>query len=321
MKFLVTGACGQLGHDLICELNGRGIKAVGTDICDSEVFMSQNGLSECDEESYIKLDITDSDAVSEAFCRLKPTGVIHCAAWTQVDRAEDDENRETVFAVNVTGTENIAVNCKKSDIPMTYISTDYVFGGKGEEPWEPDCKAFAPLNYYGETKLKGEEAVVNNLSKFFIVRIAWVFGKNGNNFIRTMLKLAENHDHLRVVSDQTGTPTYTKDLARLLADMNLTEKYGFYHATNEGGYISWYDFACEIFREAAELQVPAVSGSGKIPDYAGVQVDPVTTEEYGISKAARPQNSRLKKDKLKENGFTPLPEWQDALRRYLKELR
>lgn len=320
MKFLITGVCGQLGHDLMNEIAKRGMEAVGTDLCEPEVFVSQMGGAESAGENYRKLDITDEEAVLQAVRECRPDAVIHCAAWTAVDAAEDEENRPKVFSVNVTGTANLAKACKEADVPMTYISTDYVFDGEGTKPWQPDCKAYAPLNYYGETKLQGELAVSGTLTKFFIVRIAWVFGQNGHNFIRTMLKLAENHDTLRVVNDQIGTPTYTFDLSRLLVDINLTEKYGYYHATNEGGYISWYDFACEIFREAALLSIPAQSGSGKIPDYAAVNVIPVTTAEYGVSKAKRPFNSRLEKKKLAEEGFVPLPSWQDALHRFLLEL-
>lgn len=208
------------------------------------------------------------------------------------------------FAVNVEGTKNIARICKEIDAKMVYTSTDYVFDGQGTEPWKPDCKEYAPLNIYGQSKLDGELAVSEILDKYFIVRIAWVFGTNGNNFIKTMLKVGKKFDTLRVVNDQIGTPTYTYDLARLLVDMIETDKYGYYHATNEGGYISWYDFACEIFRQAGYL----------------TNVNPVTTEEYGISKAKRPFNSRLDKTKLVENGFTPLPDWQDALKRYLDEI-
>lgn len=320
MKFLVTGVCGQLGHDLMNELSLRGFPAVGTDICEPSVFCAQQGGREEAAENYRKLDITDQAAVSRVIREVSPDAVLHCAAWTQVDAAEDEENREKVYAVNVTGTENIAKACKELDIPMTYISTDYVFDGQGTEPWKPDCRAYDPKNYYGRTKLQGELCVSENLTRFFIVRIAWVFGKNGHNFIRTMLRLSENHDRLRVVADQIGTPTYTYDLARLLVDINLTDKYGYYHATNEGGYISWYDFTCEILRQAAELSVPAQSGSKEVPDYAAVSVEPVTTAEYGVSKAVRPFNSRLDKSKLTENGFTPLPDWKDALRRYLTDL-
>lgn len=284
MKVLVTGVKGQLGFDVVNELEKRGHTAIGVDI---------------DE-----MDITDAISVEKVINGAKPDAVIHCAAWTAVDAAEDEENIPKVRNVNAKGTENIAKVCKALDIKMVYISTDYVFDGQGTEPWEPDCKAYKPLNVYGQTKLEGELAVSSNLDKFFIVRIAWVFGVNGNNFIKTMLKLSDKYDTLRVVNDQIGTPTYTFDLARLLVDMVETEKYGYYHATNEGGYISWYDFACEIFKQAGK----------------NMNVIPVTTEEYGLSKAARPFNSRLDKSKLVENGFEPLPTWQNALKRYLKEI-
>ena len=284
MKVLVTGVKGQLGFDVVNELEKRGHTAIGVDI---------------DE-----MDITDAISVEKVINGAKPDAVIHCAAWTAVDAAEDEENIPKVRNVNANGTENIAKVCKALDIKMVYISTDYVFDGQGTEPWEPDCKAYKPLNVYGQTKLEGELAVSSNLDKFFIVRIAWVFGVNGNNFIKTMLKLSDKYDTLRVVNDQIGTPTYTFDLARLLVDMVETEKYGYYHATNEGGYISWYDFACEIFKQAGK----------------NMNVIPVTTEEYGLSKAARPFNSRLDKSKLVENGFEPLPTWQNALERYLKEI-
>lgn len=284
MKVLVTGVRGQLGFDVVNELEKRGHTAIGVDI---------------DE-----MDITDAISVEKVINNAKPDAVIHCAAWTAVDAAEDEENIPKVRNVNAKGTENIAKVCKALDIKMVYISTDYVFDGQGTEPWEPDCKAYKPLNVYGQTKLEGELAVSSNLDKFFIVRIAWVFGVNGNNFIKTMLKLSDKYDTLRVVNDQIGTPTYTFDLARLIVDMVETEKYGYYHATNEGGYISWYDFACEIFKQAGK----------------NMNVIPVTTEEYGLSKAARPFNSRLDKSKLVENGFEPLPTWQNALERYLKEI-
>jgi dTDP-4-dehydrorhamnose reductase len=251
---------------------------------------------------YVQMDITDSAAVDKVIGECAPDVVIHCAAWTAVDAAEDEDKQAKVKAVNVDGTKNIAEVCKKLDCKMVYISTDYVFNGQGEEPWKPDCKDYAPLNVYGETKLEGELAVSGLLDKFFIVRIAWVFGVNGGNFIKTMLRLSETHDTLKVVSDQIGTPTYTYDLARLLVDMIETEKYGYYHATNEGGFISWYEFACEIFKQAGK----------------NVNVIPVTTAEYGVSKAARPFNSRLDKSKLIEAGFTPLPTWQDALARYIE---
>lgn len=284
MKALVTGVKGQLGFDVVNELKNRGHDAVGVDI----------------EE----MDITDPESVSRVIGEAAPDVVIHCAAWTAVDAAEDPENIAKVRAVNAGGTRNIAQVCKKLDCKMMYISTDYVFNGQGTQPWQPDCKDYAPLNVYGQTKLEGELAVANTLEKYFIVRIAWVFGKNGSNFIKTMLNVGKKHDTVRVVSDQIGTPTYTLDLARLLVDMAESEKYGYYHATNEGGYISWYDFTCEIYKQAG---------------YA-TRVVPVTTAEYGLSKAARPFNSRLDKSKLAENGFLPLPAWQDALQRYLKEI-
>lgn len=284
MKALVTGVKGQLGFDVVNELKNRGHDAVGVDI----------------EE----MDITDPESVSRVIGEAAPDVVIHCAAWTAVDAAEDPENIAKVRAVNAGGTRNIAQVCKKLDCKMMYISTDYVFNGQGTQPWQPDCKDYAPLNVYGQTKLEGEIAVANTLEKYFIVRIAWVFGKNGSNFIKTMLNVGKKHDTVRVVSDQIGTPTYTLDLARLLVDMAESEKYGYYHATNEGGYISWYDFTCEIYKQAG---------------YA-TRVVPVTTAEYGLSKAARPFNSRLDKSKLAENGFQPLPAWQDALQRYLKEI-
>ena len=293
MKVLVTGVKGQLGYDVVNELKKRNHEPIGVDI---------------DE-----MDITDREAVDSVIKDINPEAVIHCAAWTAVDAAEDEDKREIVHKVNALGTEYIATVCKELDIPMMYISTDYVFNGQGEEPWKPDCKDYAPLSVYGQTKLDGELAVSGLLSKFFIVRIAWVFGLNGKNFIKTMLNVGKTRDKLTVVCDQIGTPTYTYDLARLLVDMIETDKYGYYHATNEGGYISWYDFTVEIFRQACALGHEEYS-----PER--LTVAPVTTEEYGISKAARPFNSRLDKSKLVENGFTPLPTWQDALGRYLKEI-
>lgn len=284
MKVLVTGVKGQLGYDVVNELTKRGHTAIGVDI---------------DE-----MDITDKHSVQIVIEKTKPDAVIHCAAWTAVDLAEDENKIALVRAVNTDGTRNIAEICKKLNCKMMYISTDYVFNGQGTEPWKPDCKYYEPLNVYGQTKLGGELAVANLLEKYFIVRIAWVFGVNGNNFIKTMLNVGKKYDELTVVNDQIGTPTYTYDLARLLVDMIETKKYGYYHATNEGGYISWYDFACEIFKQAGY----------------NTKVKPVTTEEYGISKAKRPFNSRLDKSKLIENGFKPLPTWQDALSRYLKEI-
>ena len=302
MKVLVTGVGGQLGHDVMNELHKRGYDGIGSDIA-PQYSGIDDGSAVC-TMPYIQLDITDTDAVKTAITALSPDAVIHCAAWTAVDLAEDEDKKDLVYAVNVNGTANIAEVCKKIDCKMIYISTDYVFNGQGETPWEPDCKDYAPLSVYGKTKLEGELAVAGTIDKYFIVRIAWVFGKNGNNFIKTMLNLSKKYDSLKVVCDQIGTPTYTLDLAKLLVDMVETEKYGYYHATNEGGYISWYDFACEIFRQAG----------------VNMNVTPVTTAEYGVSKAARPFNSRLDKSKLTEQGFGLLPTWQDALSRYLKEI-
>lgn len=302
MKIFVTGVGGQLGHDVMNELAKRGYDGVGSDIAAEYSGIMDN--SEVTHMPYIQMDITDSNLVDEVLTKECPDVVVHCAAWTAVDLAEDDDKIEKVRAINVTGTENIANACKKIDCKMIYLSTDYVFDGQGIEPWKPDCKDYKPLNVYGQTKLEGELAVSCNLEKYYIVRIAWVFGVNGKNFIKTMLNVGKSHDTVRVVNDQIGTPTYTYDLARLLVDMLETDKYGYYHVTNEGGYISWYDFTCEIFRQAGYT----------------TKVVPVSTEEYGLSKAARPYNSRLDKSKLKENGFEPLPTWQDALKRYLKEI-
>lgn len=294
MRVLVTGVGGQLGHDVMDELARRGIEAVGSDI--HETLDTPY--------AYRQLDITDPDAVRRVLTDVSPDAVIHCAAWTAVDAAEDEANREKVHLINAVGTENIARVCNERDAVMMYISTDYVFDGQGSEPWQPDCRDYAPLNHYGQTKLEGELAVSSILERYFIVRIAWVFGANGNNFIKTMLRLSETHEELRVVDDQIGTPTYTLDLARLLVDMILSNRYGYYHATNDGGYISWYDFAVEIFRQAGR----------------DVKVIPVSTAEYGLSKAMRPFNSRLDKSKLVKNGLTPLPDWKDALKRYLMEM-
>lgn len=303
MKVLVTGVNGQLGYDVMNELNQRGHEAIGSDITESNEHF----------QKYVQLDITNKEAVELEITKINPDVVVHCAAWTAVDLAEDDDKVEKVRAVNAKGTENIALTCKKIDCKMIYISTDYVFNGQGETPWDPDCKDYKPLNVYGQTKLEGELAVSSNLDKYFIVRIAWVFGVNGKNFIKTMLNVGKKYPQVKVVNDQIGTPTYTYDLARLLVDMIKTEKYGYYHATNEGGYISWYDFTKEIFRQAAAMGHPEY-----LPE--NMTVNSVTTAEYGASKAARPFNSRLDKSKLTANGFTPLPTWQDALGRYLKEL-
>lgn len=302
MKVFVTGVGGQLGHDVMNELHKRNCEGIGSDIA-PQYSGVQDG-SAVTAMPYICMDITDPNTVRSVLAHEKPDAVIHCAAWTAVDLAEDTDNVDKVRAINVGGTRNIAEACKALNCKMVYISTDYVFNGQGNDPWQPDCKDYQPLNVYGQTKLEGELAVVNALEKYFIVRIAWVFGLNGKNFIKTMLNLGKKYNTLRVVNDQIGTPTYTLDLARLLVDMIETEKYGYYHATNEGGYISWYDFACEIFRQAGYP----------------TKVIPVTTQEYGLSKAARPFNSRLDKSKLKEAGFVPLPTWQNALGRYLKEI-
>ena len=301
MKIFVTGVGGQLGHDVVNNLTARGHEAVGSDI-QPQYSGIQDG-SAVTAAPYVQLDITDEKAVMKCILNLKPDAVIHCAAWTAVDAAEEEENREKVYAINALGTGYIAQACKKVDAKMVYISTDYVFNGQGEKPWQPDDRNYAPLNNYGASKLAGEKAVAEALSRYFIVRIAWVFGLNGKNFIRTMINVGKTHDTVRVVNDQIGTPTYTLDLARLLTDMVETEKYGYYHATNEGGYISWYDFCCEFYRQAG----------------LDTKVIPVTTAEYGLSKAARPFNSRLDKSKLVTAGFTPLPTWQDAVKRYLME--
>ena len=302
MKVFVTGVGGQLGHDLMNELAKRGYEGIGSDIA-PEYSGIQDGSAVC-SMPYVAMYITNAHMVRDVLTQVKPDVVIHCAAWTAVDLAEDEDKQEKVRAINVGGTQNIADVCKELDCKMVYISTDYVFNGQGQTPWEPDCKDYAPLNVYGQTKLDGELAVANTVGKFFIVRIAWVFGLNGKNFIKTMLTVGKKYDTVRVVCDQVGTPTYTLDLSRLLVDMVETDKYGYYHATNEGGYISWYDFTCEIFKQAGYT----------------TKVVPVTTEEYGLSKAARPFNSRLDKKKLVEAGFEPLPTWQDALARYLKEI-
>lgn len=302
MRILVTGVAGQLGHDVMNELAARGHEGVGSDLAPAYSGIADG--SAVTKAAYVPMDITNAAQVREVISAVHPDAVIHCAAWTAVDAAEDADKQAKVQAINVQGTANIAAVCRELDCKMMYISTDYVFNGQGETPWDPDCKDYQPLNVYGQSKLGGELAVSGALEKYFIVRIAWVFGLNGSNFIKTMLKLSETHDTLRVVCDQIGTPTYTYDLARLLVDMIESEKYGYYHATNEGGYISWYDFACEIFRQAGRA----------------TKVQPVTTAEYGVSKAARPFNSRLDKSKLAANGFTPLPDWKDALARYLKEI-
>ena len=303
MKVFVTGVGGQLGHDVMNELAKRGHEGIGSDI--APVYSGIQDGSEVTKLPYVPMDITNREQVDKVISDIKPDVIVHCAAWTAVDLAEDEDKKAKVKAINVDGVQNIADVAKKLDARMIYISTDYVFNGQGTEPWKPDCKDYAPLNYYGETKLGGELAVSETLDKSFIVRIAWVFGLNGKNFIKTMLNVGKTHDTVRVVNDQIGTPTYTLDLSVLLVDMLETDKYGYYHATNEGGYISWYDFTKEIYKQAG----------------LATEVIPVTTEEYGLSKAARPFNSRLDKSKLVENGFKPLPTWQDALSRYLEALK
>ena len=294
MKILVTGVGGQLGHDVMNELSRRGHTPVGSDLAEAIDTPYE----------YLPMDLTDDASVQRVLAECKPDAVIHCAAWTAVDAAEDAENHDLVKAVNVGGTASVAKACRALDCKMIYISTDYVFNGKGETPWDPDCKEYEPLSVYGSTKLEGELAVAKTLEKYFIVRIAWVFGVNGKNFIKTMLNVGRKYDTVRVVNDQIGTPTYTFDLSRLLVDMIESEKYGYYHATNEGGFISWYDFTKEIYRQAG----------------LATNVLPVTTEEYGLTKAVRPENSRLDKSKLARMGFEPLPDWKDALSRYLVEI-
>jgi len=306
MKYLVTGVGGQLGHDVVNEAVKRGYEAVGSDI--APLYSGIMDGSAVTRVPYVQLDITDAEAVRRVIGEERPDVVVHCAAWTAVDAAEDEENRAKVHAINADGTRNIAEAARSVDAKMVYLSTDYVFDGQGTRPWEPDCPDYSPLNVYGQSKLDGELAVRAALDKYFIVRIAWVFGLNGKNFIRTMLQVGKTHDTVRVVNDQIGTPTYTLDLARLLVDMTETDRYGTYHATNAecepGGYISWYDFTVEIYRQAG----------------LKTGILPVTTEEYGLSKAARPFNSRLDKSKLEQAGFKALPDWKDALHRYLLEI-
>lgn len=293
MTIFVTGTAGQLGYDVMRELYRRSHTAVASDLAER-----------CgDFENYIPLDITDAGAVERVIGDVHPDAVIHCAAWTAVDAAE--ENEAVVRRINVDGTANLVRVCRRIGAKMLYISTDYVFSGQGDKPWEPDCADFAPLNVYGRSKLDGEQVVTAELERFFIVRTSWVFGEHGSNFVKTMLRAGSTHDSVRVVSDQIGTPTYTPDLARLLCDMIETDKYGIYHATNEGGYISWYDFTREIYRQAG----------------LSTKVIPVTTEEYGLNKAKRPLNSRLDKRKLVESGFVLLPTWQDALGRYFEGIK
>lgn len=301
MKLFVTGVCGQLGHDVVNNAISRGHEVLGSDI--QPIYSGVADGSAVTASPYVQLDITDRAAVLSVIEEIRPDAIIHCAAWTAVDAAEDEENKSKVHAINAVGTKNIADAAKSVDAKLLYLSTDYVFDGQGERPWEPDDKCYAPLNVYGQSKLDGELAVSGTLDKYFIVRIAWVFGLNGKNFIMTMINVGKTHDTVRVVNDQIGTPTYTLDLSRLLVDMVETEKYGYYHATNEGGYISWYDFCVEFYKQYG----------------LSTSVIPVSTAEYGLSKAVRPYNSRLDKSKLVKAGFTPLPDWKDAVKRYLKE--
>lgn len=298
MRVFVTGVNGQLGHDVLLELRRRGHEAIGSGSGAVYTADDEGRLS-----TFVQLDITDKAAAEKTLDSLRPDALIHCSAWTAVDAAEEAENKPKVYALNVSGTENLAKAARRIGAKLLYLSTDYVFSGKGTEPWEADCGDFAPLNYYGETKLLGEKAVRENCDRAFIVRTAWVFGKNGKNFVKTMIGVGKTHASVRVVNDQIGTPTYTKDLAVLLCDMIESDRYGTYHATNEGGYISWYDFCVEFYRQYG------------LP----VTVIPVTTEEYGLSKAARPENSRLDRSKLTRNGFAPLPDWKDAVKRFLEE--
>lgn len=301
MKIFVTGICGQLGHDVVNNLISRSYEVYGSDI--QPVYSGVADGSAVTSVPYVQLDITDREAVISVIEEIRPDAIIHCAAWTAVDAAEDDENKEKVDQINHLGTQYIAEAAKSIDCKMLYLSTDYVFDGQGERPWKPDDKCYSPLNVYGQSKLDGELAVSSILDKYFIIRIAWVFGLNGKNFIKTMINVGKTHDTVRVVNDQIGTPTYTYDLARLLVDMIETEKYGYYHVTNEGGYISWYDFCVEFYKQYG----------------LDTKIIPVSTQEYGLSKAARPRNSRLNKSKLVDSGFIPLPDWKDAVRRYLEE--
>ena len=286
MKVLVVGANGQLGKDVSNELLNKNIETIRCDV-----------IGECD---YI-LDFTKLQDVLDLVNSIRPDAIINCAAWTAVDAAEEEANKEKVYALNVIGVENLAKAAKQYDCKLMHISTDYVFNGKGEIPWKPDDKNYEPLSEYGRTKLEGELKVCS-LDKFFIVRIAWLFG-GPVSFVNTMIKVGKTHDQVNVVTDQIGTPTYSKDLARLLVDMIQTDKYGYYHATNEGGYISWCEFCKEIYKQYG----------------LNTKVNGVTTAEYGLSKAVRPFNSRLDKSKLVENGFKLLPDYKDALARYLKE--
>ena len=302
MKVFVTGVNGQLGHDVMNSLYYAEIDAIGSDIKESYSGV-QDGSPAC-TMPYIGLDLTDEEKTRKVIAEEGIDAIIHCAAWTAVDAAEEPENQAIVEKINGEVPGVLARIMKERDGKMLYLSTDYVFSGEGTEPWSPDETNFSPINFYGKTKLMGEERIREVLEKYFIVRIAWVFGLNGKNFIKTMLKVGKSHEEVRVVNDQIGNPTYTLDLAELLVDMICTEKYGNYHATNEGDYISWYDFTKEIYRQAG----------------LKTKVIPVSTEEYGLSKAKRPKNSRLDKKKLRQQGFVPLPDWKNALSRYLEEL-
>lgn len=299
MTVLVTGVGGQLGFDVVNELARRGHQTVGTDVRREDELVRRAAW-----DRYVELDVTDPKEIDRVLSAIRPDAIVHCAAWTDVDRAEDEKNREQVRKINVDATGFLTDKAKKLGCKFVYISTDYVFSGEGTTPWKPDETDFRPLNYYAETKLEGERIVSSRLEKYYVVRIAWVFGSNGKNFIRTMLNLAQTRDTLKVVCDQIGTPTYTVDLSVLLCDMLETDRYGFYHATNEGGFISWYDLACEVFRQAG----------------IKMNVIPVSTAEYGASAARRPRNSRLDKSKLEEKGFASLPGWKNAVTRYLKEI-
>lgn len=302
MKVFVTGVNGQLGHDVMNSLYYAEIDAIGSDIKESYSGV-QDGSPAC-TMPYIGLDLTDEEKTRKIITEEGIDAIIHCAAWTAVDAAEEPENQAIIEKINGEVPGVLARIMKERDGKMLYLSTDYVFSGEGTEPWSPDETNFSPINFYGKTKLMGEERIREVLEKYFIVRIAWVFGLNGKNFIKTMLKVGKNHEEVRVVNDQIGNPTYTLDLAELLVEMICTEKYGNYHATNEGDYISWYDFTKEIYRQAG----------------LKTKVIPVSTEEYGLSKAKRPKNSRLDKKKLRQQGFVPLPDWKNALSRYLEEL-
>lgn len=303
MKVLVTGVCGQLGYDCVEKLISLGHDSIGTDI--QTVYTGITNINIASKMTYYQMNIADKLEVKNIIEFLRPDAVIHCAAWTAVDAAEDENNREKVHTINADGPKYIAEAVNTIGAKMIFLSTDYVFDGKGVRPWQPDDKCYKPLNVYGQSKLDGELAVSNILEKFFIVRTSWAFGKNGNNFVKTMINIGKKHERVRVVNDQIGTPTYTRDLARLLVDMIETDKYGYYHATNEGGYVSWYDFCVEFYRQYG----------------LDTEVIPVSTAEYGLSKAVRPLNSRLDKSKLREKGFTPLPDWRDAVSRYLREAK